>query len=525
LSNARNAGVAIADGQIVAFIDDDAWPQRDWLTYLVATLMSGTDAGVGGPNIPPPTDSLLETAVAQAPGGPIHVLLSDTQAEHIPGCNMAFRREALIALGGFDSQFTIAGDDVDICWRVLEQGWTLGYSPGAMVWHRRRSSIWRYFKQQLEYGKAEALLERKWPEKYNRGGHVDWSGRVYGGVKGMAARRWRVYYGTWASGLFQSLYERSPTTSGSLPLMPEWYLLLGILALTSIVDAARGTLLLPVLHVPFQLPLFLAAAGVVVVNALRSARAATRQRSRPGQRRRLVATTTLLCLLQPLARLSGRMSRGLTPWRRRGRIGFTLPLPQTRTVWSERWISQQDWLAAIEKRLRPRPMTVLRGSDFDRWDLQVRVGPLGAVRLRSAVEEHGDGKQLVRFRIWPVWTRWLALLLAPLLLWWGLAITRDPLEAVLVSAVGLFLLARSIRDAGAAFALLREAIDCAESQPDEPAAVAADPPEEAMLFREASAAAWAGLARAENGGASPDSRLVDPEGRGFIGALDRADDA
>jgi hypothetical protein len=46
-------------------------------------------------------------------------------------------------------------------------------------------------------------------------------------------------------------------------------------------------------------------------------------------------------------------------------------------------------------------MVVLRGGDFDRWDLELRGGLLGCVRILMAVEEHGGGKQLVRFRAWP----------------------------------------------------------------------------------------------------------------------------
>ena len=45
-------------------------------------------------------------------------MLSDDLAEHVPGCNMAFRRAAIEAVGGFDPQFRIAGDDVDVCWRL-----------------------------------------------------------------------------------------------------------------------------------------------------------------------------------------------------------------------------------------------------------------------------------------------------------------------------------------------------------------------------------------------------------------------
>ena len=108
------------------------------------------------------------------------MLLSDEIAEHIPGCNMAFWKSSLDAIGGFDPQFRIAGDDVDICWRLQDQGWTVGFSPGAVVWHHRRDCVRGYLKQQYEYGKAEALLERKWPERYNRVGHLAWAGRVYG---------------------------------------------------------------------------------------------------------------------------------------------------------------------------------------------------------------------------------------------------------------------------------------------------------------------------------------------------------
>src|SRR5208337_2332649 len=163
LSNARNVGMRTANGEIIAYTDDDAVPDPHWLTYLAATFLTTDHVGVGGPNIPPVDDDAKAECVANSPGGPIHVLLTDQQAEHIPGCNMAFRKAALEAIGGFDPQFRIAGDDVDLCWRILDRGWTLGFNPAAMVWHHRRNSIKSYWKQQLNYGKAEGCLERKWP--------------------------------------------------------------------------------------------------------------------------------------------------------------------------------------------------------------------------------------------------------------------------------------------------------------------------------------------------------------------------
>ncbi len=93
LSHARNYGLAAATGEIVAYIDDDARPDPHWLRYLAADFAGPTHAGIGGPNLPPPGDGAVAECVANAPGGPIHVLLSDSEAEHIPGCNMAFRRD------------------------------------------------------------------------------------------------------------------------------------------------------------------------------------------------------------------------------------------------------------------------------------------------------------------------------------------------------------------------------------------------------------------------------------------------
>src|SRR5207249_1347097 len=117
--------------------------------------------------------------VANSPGGPAQVLLSDCEAEHIPGCNMAFRRSWLEAINGFGPEFRQAGDDEDVCWRTRERGGKLGFSPAAMVWHHYRRTLRAYWKQQMGYGKAEAMLERKWPEKYNSGGYATWAGHIY----------------------------------------------------------------------------------------------------------------------------------------------------------------------------------------------------------------------------------------------------------------------------------------------------------------------------------------------------------
>src|SRR5207237_2466165 len=102
-SSARTTGLKAATGEIVAYLDDDAYPHPHWLTYLAAKFLSTSHAAVGGPNLAPPGDGPIAECIARAPGGPVHVLLSDCEAEHIPGCNMAFRKDCLDAVGRVDA--------------------------------------------------------------------------------------------------------------------------------------------------------------------------------------------------------------------------------------------------------------------------------------------------------------------------------------------------------------------------------------------------------------------------------------
>jgi hypothetical protein len=101
-------------------------------------------------------------------------------------------------------------------------------------------------------------------------------------------------------------------------------------------------------------------------------------------------------LMQPAARLIGRLRHGLTPWRRRGpRAGN--PVADARTLWSERWFPTEAWIARLEAGARECGAVVMRGGDFDRWDLHFRGGLFGWARTRVTTEEHGGGKQLLRF--------------------------------------------------------------------------------------------------------------------------------
>lgn len=400
LGCARNTGMQAATGEIVAYIDDDARPDPHWLRYLAETFMEGGWAAVGGPNLAPPRDGAIAACVANAPGGPTHVLLSDREAEHVPGCNMAFRRSTLREVGGFDPQFRVAGDDVDICWRLHARNLKIGFSPAAMVWHHRRRSVRAYLSQQKGYGVAEALLERKWPEKYNPARHVSWGGRVYGrGLTRDVAgpRRWRVYYGSQGSGLFQSIYQPPVRGIAALPLMPEWYLVIALLGALCLVGAAWQPLLI------LAAPLLAAAVGAVVVQGLRSAVAAQFPAGPPSRLSAIwmFGLTALLHIVQPAVRLHGRLTHGIRPWRCRVKTRPRLPRKRAWVFWSTGWIDLHQRLAALECAITAAGAMFERGGCHDRWDIDVRVGMLVRQRLLMCVEEHGGGAQLIRVRAVP----------------------------------------------------------------------------------------------------------------------------
>jgi GT2 family glycosyltransferase len=168
LSAARNVGLYAAEGSIVAYTDSDCFVDSEWLTHLVYQLEISEADAVGGPNLTP-EDGWLAACIAASPGQPAHVLENDQVAEHIPGCNMAIRREALLAINGFDEQYWKAGD-VDICWRLQQAGYWITFAPAAFVWHHRRQTPRAYLRQQADYGAAEALLRFQHPNRFNRRG-------------------------------------------------------------------------------------------------------------------------------------------------------------------------------------------------------------------------------------------------------------------------------------------------------------------------------------------------------------------
>jgi O-antigen biosynthesis protein len=394
LSEARNVGIRTSKGEIIAFTDADCMADPDWLTYLAARFRSSDFGAVGGPNLSPADDSLIASCVAVSPGAPTHVLLDDEVAEHIPGCNMAFRREALEAINGFDPIFRAAGDDVDVCWRLQNKGYKIGFSPAAVVWHFRRNTIRDYLKQQRGYGRAETLLFFKHPSRFNVLGQSRWFGRIYGELSSfLASRQPRIYSGVFGRGLFQTLYQPPPSVVACLPMTLEWNFLSLILLACAFVFGDWFWLGLA----PFGLTLNLCLAS------------ALRARVVPSfQGWRATLLITFLVYVGPLIRTLERYRWRLRRFREVKPFEFNGPRQTVRILWYERAFYLSYWnergqekeslLHAVMEFLLPRKYLIAMDQGWSSWDLEICQGPWAKAQIKTATENHGGPKRLLRVR-------------------------------------------------------------------------------------------------------------------------------
>ena len=393
LSYARNVGATHSLGEIVAYTDADCVVDEDWLRCLVQAMADQQVPAIGGPNITPRSDGWSARCVAASPGNPSHVMFDDRLAEHIPGCNMAFRRDSILDLGGFDPQFRVAGDDVDFCWRLLDHGGAIGYAPGAFVWHHRRETVRAYLRQQIGYGRAEALLHFMHPHRFSLLGHCGWHGRIYGsGATGLPLVPERIYYGTYGFAPFQTIYRHNQYGVWACVTWLEWHLL------------ALFFLALSFLFWPLAIISAVMWSGSLALAAL-TARKATLSKEAPWWARPLVGA---LHLIQPPIRSWFRATYDLRMWRPQLAADYYAVEHETKRIsardvdlyWSSKCgVGREALLDRIAKEAKELKWLGVFNNAWANWDIKL-VGDLWhTLHISTVTEELGSRKRFTRARI------------------------------------------------------------------------------------------------------------------------------
>lgn len=167
----RDIATQHAKGEICAFIDDDAYPDKNWLKKAVIHFQHPQIVAVGGPGITPKEDNYYE----QLTGLVYSSFFCSGHAQHrfikkdamfvvdYPAYNLIVRKDILQRVGGYGTRF-YGGEDTFLCLKLIKGGRRILYDPEVVVYHHRRALFFPYFKQIANIGLHRGYFAKKFPE-------------------------------------------------------------------------------------------------------------------------------------------------------------------------------------------------------------------------------------------------------------------------------------------------------------------------------------------------------------------------
>jgi cellulose synthase/poly-beta-1,6-N-acetylglucosamine synthase-like glycosyltransferase len=171
----RNIAAQKASGEILAFLDSDAYPRSDWLRNAVRYFERHEVVAVGGPGITPATDNLRQKASGEILASIVgsgqfrfrHRSSAVMECDDIPSANLLVRKETFVQVKGFDPKYW-TGEDTEFCIRILGLKKKMLYAPDVVVYHHRRTVFRGHLQQIARYGLHRGYFVRRFPETSRR---------------------------------------------------------------------------------------------------------------------------------------------------------------------------------------------------------------------------------------------------------------------------------------------------------------------------------------------------------------------
>jgi len=168
----RDLGLKFAKGEILAFIDDDAYPEKDWLKNAIKNFIDSDIAAVGGPAITPEEDNLRQRASGKIYESFLvsgrfnlrYIPKNKCYVDDFPTCNFFVRKSVMDELGGFKISFW-PGEDTFLCLEVTKKlGKKIVYDPEVKVYHHRRPLFLPHLRQITRYALHRGHFVKRYPQ-------------------------------------------------------------------------------------------------------------------------------------------------------------------------------------------------------------------------------------------------------------------------------------------------------------------------------------------------------------------------
>jgi len=168
----RDMGAKEAKGKYLAFIDDDAYPEKNWLKTADSIFKEEKVEIIGGPAITPKNNTLFQKASGLFfetlfGGGGMDYRYKPVKksfcVDDYPTVNLITSKKVFFDVNGFDNEFW-PGEDTKFCLDLTKKGYKIIYSPKLIVYHHRRKSIISHLKQVGNYGQHRGYFAKKFPE-------------------------------------------------------------------------------------------------------------------------------------------------------------------------------------------------------------------------------------------------------------------------------------------------------------------------------------------------------------------------